>query len=131
MGLSGSQILMVRLLKYTHNMKTISAEQFKKQYGEDLAVQLSSNVGEIQKGFFERTKEVAGAGVSKMSQAIQESQAGRNPLSTGAKFGAGAIETVFSPLAAAVEPVIKPTIGKAVSFAVDQLADIPEVQEFA
>lgn len=112
-------------------MKTISAEQFKKLYGEDLATQLSSGVEGTQKGFIERTKESAGAGISKMSQAIQESQAGRNPLSTGAKFGAGAIETVFSPFTAALEPVIKPTIGKAVGFAVEELADIPEVQEFA
>jgi hypothetical protein len=131
MELFGLQILMVHLLKYTRNMKTISADQFKKQYGEDIAIQLSSNVGKIQKGFLERTKEAAGAGVSKIGEAFRESQEGKFPLSTGAKFGAGVIETVFSPLTAVVEPAIKPTLGKAIEFGVEQISDIPEVQEFA
>ena len=78
-----------------------------------------------------RTKQAAKAGFSKMGTAIQESREGRNPLETGAKFGAGAIQTVFSPLSAALEPVIKPTIGKGIEVASDVISDIPAVQKFA
>src|SRR3990167_7096446 len=73
--------------------------------------------------FWERTKQAFSSGVSKMGQAFQESQAGRNPLSTGAKLGAGAVETVFSPLTAAAQPIIEPTLGKAIKYGVEKISD--------
>jgi len=65
-------------------------------------------------------------GVGQMGQAIQESQAGRNPLETGAKFGAGAIGALFSPLA----PITAP-IGKGIDYIADKVGDNPTLQKFA
>lgn len=65
-------------------------------------------------------------GVSQMKQAISESQAGRNPLETGAKWGAGAIGTLFSPLA----PVFQP-LGEGINAIANKISDIPAIQKFA
>ncbi len=61
-----------------------------------------------------------------MSQAIQESQQGKNPLETGAKFGAGFINAVASPLA----PIFQP-IGEGINAITNKISDNPMVQNFA
>lgn len=71
-------------------------------------------------------KGAAQSGVGMMKDAFAESQAGKNPLETGAKLGAGAIQTVFSPLAPLTAP-----ISKGVEFAADKISDNPSVQKFA
>jgi len=66
------------------------------------------------------------SGVGQMKDAFSESLAGRNPIETGAKLGAGAVGALFSPLA----PVFKP-IGGALDSAQNVISDIPAVQNFA
>ena len=73
------------------------------------------------------------SGVSQMKQSFQQSREASNPLEaieSGITFGAGAINTAFSPLAPIVEPIAKP-IRKGVEFVADKISDIPEVQKFA
>lgn len=110
-------------------MLTLTAEQMKKKYGDSALRGFSSN--KTKPGFVDRTKSSFGEGVGKIKTAVQESQAGRNPISTGAKAAAGAIEAVFSPVTAAAQPVIEPTIGRAMNYAVDKISDSSTVQKFA
>lgn len=103
-------------------MKTLTREDFLKKYGEaGLSI-----VSEIKKSpnLLERTKESATQGIAKVKSAFQESQQGKNPISTGSKLGAGVIETLFSPVTATVDPILKPTLGKATELASNKLADL-------
>ncbi len=68
----------------------------------------------------------AKGGIGQMGEAIQESKAGKNPLETGLKFGAGAVSTLASPLA----PVFAP-VGGAINQLGDKISDIPAVQKFS
>ena len=91
-----------------------------------------SEQSEQKSNFGQRTKEAFKAGVEKTKQGFQEAGAGKkNPISTGLKMGAGLIEAGFSPITAAAEPVIRPTVGKLVEKAADKISDIPAVQKFA
>lgn len=111
-------------------MKTLSPEEFKKKYGE-VGISQFSQTSKPKMGFLGRTKEAFSQGVSKMGESIQDSKGGRNPISTGSKFGAGLTETVFSPITAAVEPLTKPTIGKGVDYLSNKISNSPSVQKFA
>jgi len=78
-------------------------------------------------------KNAAKGGWEQMGQAISESEAGRNPLETGVKFGEGAIGAIFSPLAPVMQPVgegIQATGEKLSSLYSDKfnesMANIPE-----
>lgn len=71
--------------------------------------------GSYQKG----VSEAAQGGWNQMKQAILESQAGKNPLETGIKFGEGAIGAVTSPIA----PLLKP-LSDSIQFAGDQLSNL-------
>lgn len=71
-------------------------------------------------------KEAWQGGKEMMGQAIQESQAGRNPLETGLKFGAGAINAVSAPLA----PIFQP-LSEGINAVANKVGDIPQVQKFA
>lgn len=73
--------------------------------------------------------QIAGAfnsGVNQIKGAFTNSQAGRNPIETGAQLGAGLINTALSPLA----PITKP-IGDVTNAIVDKVSDVPAVQQFA
>lgn len=109
-------------------------ERLKELHAQRIGV-MNTSIKPEKKGFlesyFERTKEAFGQGVGKIKSAFQESQAGRNPLETGAELGAGAIETAFSPLTAGLEPIIKPTLGKGIEYVSDKTSDSPTVQKFA
>lgn len=114
-------------------MQKVSLEQFKKLYGTKGA-ELFKQVDK-KPGFIERTKESAKQGLSKAKEGVV--QIVKNPLdqternSGLLKIGAGGVETAFSPLTAAVQPVVEPTIGRAVKFAADKISDIPAFQRFA
>lgn len=83
-------------------------------------------------GFGQRTKQAFQTGVTRVKEGFQEAGEGRkNPISTGMKIGAGVIEAGFSPVTAAAEPVIRPTLGRAVNYAADKISDSPAVQKFA
>ncbi len=68
----------------------------------------------------------AKGGIGQMGEAIQESKAGKNPIETGLKFGAGAVGTVFSPLA----PVFAP-VGGAINQAGEALSNTKFIKEAA
>lgn len=104
-------------------MKTISQEEFKKLYGTK-GIESFSQTKEPQKNFLERTKESFTQGFSRMGQAVEESKQGKNPISTGAKFASGAIESLTSPLSAALSPVIKPTLGRAMDASSEKLSNL-------
>lgn len=116
-------------------MKTITAEEFKKRYGT-VGASLFTESTE-KKGFVQRTKESASAGVEKIKSGLSQSgnakgAKGLYSLGSGAlKIGAGAVETAFSPLTAAVEPVVRPTIGRAVNYTADKISNVSGVQRFA
>ena len=109
-------------------MATISAKEFLKGGTPTLVNQGNfPNQSQGQSGGISgQISEAFRGGVSQMGQAIQESQAGRNPLETGAKFGAGAIGAIFSPLA----PITAP-INKGVDYIADKVGDNPTLQKFA
>lgn len=74
--------------------------------------------------------EAFGAGVNKIKGSIQDSKAGQNPISTGAKFGAGLVETAFSPLAPLTKPVGE-FVGKGINAVADRVSENAGVQDFA
>jgi hypothetical protein len=84
------------------------------------------NRGEAQANPITDIVDAAKSGINQSADAIKESQAGRNPIETGAKFGAGVVNTLFSPLA----PLFKP-VGQAVNAVADKISNIPAVQKFA
>lgn len=120
-------------------MKTISAEEFKKRYGTQGVSMFSPQPKDQKPGFGERLKQSAMAGFNKIKEGGSQVDAGvksGNPsplplLEGGLKIGAGAVETLFSPLTAAAQPVIQPTVGRAVEFAADKISDSPQVQQFS
>ena len=75
--------------------------------------------------------DAAKQGVSQMGSAMSDAQNAKGDvikgLEAGAKFGAGAIGTAFSPIA----PILNNTVGKVVNGIADKISDIPAVQDFA
>jgi len=107
-------------------MRTISPEEFKKRYGTAGVQQFE----QVKKpGFIERTKQNFSAGINKIKEA--EADKKQNPISKGMKFGMGAIEAGLSPITAALEPVVKPTIGRAIDTASEFISNDPRVQKFS
>lgn len=82
--------------------------------------------GQIKSATVTPVVDAAKSGVDQASDAIVESEAGKNPIETGAKFGAGVVNTLFAPLA----PVFAP-VSKAISKVASKVSDIPAVQKFA
>lgn len=111
-------------------MRTLTPEEFEKIYGKESLNEFPVTLPE-RPSFLTRTKETFSQGISKMGRAISESRQGVNPLSTGSKFGAGAVEAVFSPAIAAAQPIIEPTVGQGIEFASEKISNIPAVQKFA
>lgn len=111
------------------NMKTISAEEFKKLYGQDTVNQFPQSsqqsnpiTGPISRAFQ--------GGVDQMKKGYGEAQNATNPLEmlgAGLNQAAGAVGAAFSPLA----PVLEPTLGAGINFAADKISDVPAVQKFA
>ena len=91
-----------------------------------LGIGFGYGVGPVNMGGVKDIVDAAKGGWNQMKEAINESKAGKNPLETGLKFGAGAIGAVTSPLA----PVFAP-VNKAIDFVGDKIGDIPAVQKFA
>lgn len=126
-------------------MNTLSLEEFKRKYGEaGLDMIKKPSQPQPQQGFAERTKQSFKSGYEKIKSGFK--QAGdlgdvkkKQSLLTAplkgfeaiGKIGAGTIEAVTSPITAAAEPVLRPTVGRAVEFAADKISDIPVVQKFA
>lgn len=83
--------------------------------------------------FGQRLKQAATEGINKIKSSSKDINSG-NPINfaEGAiKAGAGIIDTAFSPVSAATEPIIKPTLGRAVNFAADKISNNSSVQKFA
>jgi len=83
--------------------------------------------------FVGRLKESAKQGINKIKSSSADINSG-NPLrfiEGSLRATAGAVETAFSPVTAAVEPVLKPTLGRAVNYAADKISDNKNVQNFA
>jgi hypothetical protein len=123
-------------------MLTISDEEFKKRYGQSALDQLkqkpadqgfSSRVKQGYQGFSSRVKQGFSGGINKISSAGSDINSG-NPIrfvEGSLKAGAGAVEAAFSPLTAAVQPVVEPTIGRAVNAVANKISDNPNVQKFS
>lgn len=112
-------------------MRILTQEEYKKKYGKNAKLARTSKQ---KPGFVERTKEAAGQGISKIKAGFEQAGTPRGPLQgfeAALKLGAGAVETAFSPLTAAVEPIIKPTLGRGVEKLANKISDIPAVQKFA
>lgn len=121
-------------------MQTISNDEFKKKYGTSGVALMGGDPKKPAQGsgFIDRLKKSAGQGIDQIKAGAKEvsgNKAGSlNPLPVleGAlKVGAGAVNTAFSPVTAAIEPVTKPTIGAAVNYAADKISNVPAVQKFA
>lgn len=105
----------------------ITEEEYKKKFGA-----APTQPTPQKTGFGQRTKEAFNTGVSKVKDVYK--QPAKNPLQfveNIGKLGAGVAEVAFSPVTAAAEPAIRPTIGKAVNYAANKLSDSPAVQKFA
>lgn len=116
-------------------MQTLSKEEFKKKYGT-VGLQQFQNAPKKGEGFLDRLKSSAKEGIGQIKAGAEQinNNRGINPfpiLEGTLKAGAGAVNTLFSPVSAAIEPVVKPTLGKAVNFAADKISDSPTVQRFA
>lgn len=120
-------------------MKRYSPDEYKKKYGEGAYQTLleldTQQAGPQKTGFFGRLKDSAVAGFQKARQGFsdvtQEGQSIGGGLSGFARLGAGVVETAASPLTAAAQPVIEPTIGKGIEFIANKISDLPSVQKFA
>lgn len=110
-------------------METLSYEEFKKRYGTVGLAQAKNP------GFVDRVKENIKSGVSKIVQGQKQfSNPTLSPydkVSGALKGGAGLLETVGAPASATLQPVIKPTLGRAVEYAADKISDSKSVQRFA
>ncbi len=114
-------------------METISQEEFKKRYGTQGVIKVSQPIKKPTMG--EIIGKAFKGGIEQVKEGVQQvGKGGTNPLSAAGnliegvgKVGSGAIGAAFSPLA----PAIEPTIGKAVSYAGEQISKIPAVQKFA
>lgn len=107
-------------------MKTISAEEFKKIYGEQGMSQFSSGAPEKKQGAI--SKAFHGS-IDYAKQGYEKARNAKNPLELlrgGTQIAAGGIGAVFSPLAPVTEP-----IGKGVDFVADKISDNPAVQQFS
>lgn len=120
-------------------MRTISQEEYKKLYGED-SLSAFKNIPkpeESRENFFQRVATQAKTGANKVKAGIEQAAPLKKDANVqdlvlgGLKAGAGAAQTVFSPATAAVEPVTKPTIGKAIDYTADKISDNESVQKFA
>ena len=82
-----------------------------------------------ERGFVEKIGEAARGGIEKVIAGQEQGESASNPLELiegATKIGAGAIETVTSPLAPIFEP-----IAKGIEKVTDVVSDSPAIQEFA
>lgn len=108
-------------------MEYISPEQFKKKYG-DIKPQKTN--------FAQRTKSAFGQGLNTVTEGVQQFTRGSNgsplPLVEGVrKLGQGLSQAAFSPVSAALEPALKPTIGRGLNYVADKVGSNPSIQKFA
>lgn len=81
-------------------MQTLTEEEYKRKYG--VIAYSSFDKAEKEKSLFSQIGEAAKGGVNQIIQGAQEGQTNTNPLQqleSGAKVGAGIVNTAFSPLA--------------------------------
>ena len=114
-------------------METLTPEEFKKRYGTTGLSMLRKANETPNVGYGQRLKQAATSGIQQIKNASQDINSG-NPLkfAEGAvKAGVGLGRTITSPLSAAIEPVVKPTIGAGINYAANKISDNPKVQQFA
>lgn len=114
-------------------MQTLSNEEFKKRYGTTGLSMLKKSNETQNVGYGQRLKQAASSGIGKFHAGKTDFDS-LNPLRMvegAVKGAAGLVETAFSPITAAIEPVTKPTLGRAVQFTSDKISDSPQVQNFA
>ena len=112
-------------------METLSGKQFEEKYGIGGTTLFEQHKKEEK--LFETLKrqvsEAARGGIEKMGRGFELAKTGRSPLEgleSGLKVGAGAIETITSPLAPAFAP-----LGKGIEKVADVISDIPAIQKFS
>lgn len=104
-------------------METISADEFKKRYGEVNHAQFTNPQpaqGALQ-GFGQNISSAFKGGIDQAKQGYQQATQAKNPidaLGAGMKEVAGVTQAAFSPLAPAFEP-----INKGINYAADKLSD--------
>lgn len=109
-------------------METISAEEFKKRYGE-VAAQKLAQPPQPQGGMGQDISNAFQGGIDQMKQGYQDASNTNNvfgKLKAGVKELAGGVNTLAAPLAPATK-----YIGQGVNAAADQISNIPVVQQFA
>jgi len=108
----------------------ITQADFEKKFGSSVqAPQPQQDNKFVDTSFGSAGRTIAGAfqsGVGQIRDAFSESRAGRNPIETGAKFGAGVVNAAFSPLS----PLMKPVTG-AIDSVSNTVANNKRVQDFA
>lgn len=114
-------------------MKTLTPEEFKKRFGSSGVELLQSQPK--QQGYGSKVVDAAKSGIEQIKQGFKgATQTTGNPIKgaiegfeNAGKIGAGIVNTVFSPIA----PAMDATVGKGVNFAADKISNIPAVQKFA
>lgn len=119
-------------------MQTITAEEFKKRYGDQGLAQLPSPAQ--KPGFFSKNfpglaqggrdiKQSFNAGIQQIKDA-KPLEGSKNPIQAfekAATIGSGAVNAAFSPLAPAVKPIEQDIINPLA----DKISNNPTVQKFA
>lgn len=111
-------------------MKILTAEEFKKRYGQE-GIDRFAQAPKEESAFGQRMADQFKQGLSYTKQGFVDAGQGKNPISSGLKIGEGLIQSAFSPVTAAVQPAVEPTIGKAVNYTADKISNVPVVQKFA
>lgn len=126
----GHQIATARTLNFD-NMETITADEFKKRYGEQ-GIQSFTQAAPVQQqqagqSYGGQVSTAFNQGVDTAKQGYENAQQAANPFdktAAGMKILAGGIQSAISPLA----PVVKPAtdaLGAGVNKVADTLSDTP------
>src|SRR3990167_2377152 len=101
--------VMVLTLKLT-NMRTITADQFKKQFGDTGVSQFKANT-ESQSGYLKQIAESVKSNISEASQSLTASTEGRmNPFAAGANIAKNVSGALLTPVSVALKPIFYKTV---------------------
>src|SRR3990167_9297578 len=101
--------VMVLTLKLT-NMRTITADQFKKQFGDTGVSQFKANT-ESQSGYLKQIAESVKSNISEASQSLTASTEGRmNPFAAGANIAKNVSGALLTPVSVALKPIFDKTV---------------------
>lgn len=113
-------------------MERVSAEEFKKKYGEIGYSKFGQGAAPKKPSFVDRTKTAFTTGLNKAKEGLVDASKGqRNPISTGLQIGAGLAESAVAPITAAAQPIVSPAFDKVFTPIVEKLSSNPEFQKFA